>query len=90
MIEHARNYSNRNLTLDKALDILQTAELTKIRASEISTEEANVNRVKLRKTKFPNSRTEDKKSHMQTMGKKQIPPFKPKEKGARSKNSAPL
>ena len=53
----------KDLTLDKAFDILRTAELTKKRASEISTEEANVNRVKLRKTKSPNCRTEDKKSH---------------------------
>ena len=59
----------KDLTLDKALDILRTAELTKIRASEISTEEAYVNRVRQRKTKFPNSRTEDKKPHMQTMEK---------------------
>lgn len=78
----------KNLTLDKALDILRTAELAEIRASEISTKEANVNRVKLTKTKSPNSQTEDKKSHMQTMGKKQIPPFKPKAKGALCKNSA--
>ena len=60
----------KDLTLDKALDILRTAELTEMRASEISTEEANVNRVKLRKTKSPNSRTEDKKSHRQTIEKK--------------------
>ena len=79
----------KDLTLDKALDILRTAELTEIRASEISTEEANVNRVKLRKTKSPNSRTEDNKSHMKKMEKKQIPPFKPKEKGAFSKSRAP-
>ena len=82
MIEHARNYSNRNLTLDKALDILQTAELTEIRASEISTEEANVNRVKLRKTKFPNSRTEDKKPRMQTMGKNRYHHSSPRERSS--------
>ena len=60
----------KNLTLDKALDILRTTELAEIRTSEISTEEVNVNRIKLRKTKYPHSQTEDKKSHMQTMGKK--------------------
>ena len=78
----------KDLTLDKALDILRTAELAEIRASEISTEEANVNRVKPRKTKSPNSRTENNKSPMQTMVKQQIPPFKPKAKGALCKISA--
>ena len=37
----------KNLALDKALDILRTQELTDIRVSDMTTEEANVNRVKL-------------------------------------------
>jgi len=46
----------KDLALDKALDILRTQELTDIRTSDMTTEEANVNRVKLRKTKTPRPR----------------------------------
>ena len=43
----------KDLALDKALDILRTQELSDIRASDMTTEEANVNSVKLKKTKTP-------------------------------------
>ena len=37
----------KDLALDKVLDILRTPELTEIRASDMKTEEANVDRIKL-------------------------------------------
>ena len=43
----------KDLALDKALEILRTQEITDIRASDMTTEEANVNRVKPKKTKTP-------------------------------------
>ena len=77
----------KDLALDKALDILRTQELTDIRASDMTTEEANVNRVKLKKTKTPKTQTEDTTSHKQTSGRKRTPPCKSKGKGSGNPNN---
>jgi len=39
----------------------------------MTTEEANINRVKLKKMKTPNTQTEDTTSHKQTSGRKRTP-----------------
>ena len=77
----------KDLALDKALDILRTQELTDIRASDMTTEEANVNRVKLKKTKTPKTQTEDTTSHKQTSGRKRTPPWKSKGKDSGNPNN---
>ena len=64
------------------MDILRTQELTDIRASDMTTEEANVNRVKLKKTKTPKTQTEDTTLYKQTSGRKRTFPWKSKEKGS--------
>ena len=72
----------KDLTLDNALDILRTQELTDIRALDMTTEEANVNRVKAKKTKPPKTQTEDTTPHKHTSGKKRTPPWKSREKSS--------
>ena len=72
----------KDLALDKALDMLRTQELTDIRASDMTTEESNVNRVKLKKTRTAKTQTEDTTSFKQTSGRKQTPPWKSKGKGS--------
>jgi len=66
----------KDLTLDKALDILRAQGLTDLRASDMTTEEAKVNRVKLKKMRTPKTQTEDTTSHKQTSGRKRTPPWK--------------
>ena len=77
----------KDLALDKALDFLRTQELTDIRAPDMTTEEANVNRVKLKKTKTPKTQTEGTTSHKQTSVKKRTPPWKSKGKGSGNPNN---
>ena len=77
----------KDLALDKALDILRTQELTDIRASDMTTEEANVNKVNLKKTKTPKTQTEGTTSHKQTSGRKRTPPWKSKGKGSGNTNN---
>lgn len=77
----------KDLALDKALDILRTQELTDIRASDMTTEEANVNKVKHKKTKTPKTQTEDMTLHKQTSGRKRTPPWKSKGKGSGNTNN---
>ena len=74
-------------SLDKALDILRTQELTDIRASDMTTEESNVNRLKLKKTRTPKTQTEDTTSYRQTSGRKRTPPWKSKGKGSGNTNN---
>lgn len=82
--DHARKklLEQKDLALDKALDILRAQELTDKSASDMTTEESNVNRVKLKKTRTPKTQTEDTTSFKQTSGRKQTPPWKSKGKGS--------
>ena len=79
----------KDLTLDKALDILRTGELTDIRASEISTEEPNVNGVGLTKSKSPKNATEGKTSRRPALNRKQSFSRKLKGKGPGTNTSTP-
>lgn len=77
----------KDLTLDNALVILRTQELTDIRALDMTTEEANVNRVKAKKTKSPKTQTEDTTLHKHTSGKKRTPLWKPRGKSSGNPNN---
>ena len=77
----------KDLALDKALEILGTLELTDIRASDMTTEEANVNRVKLKKTKTPKTKTADTTPYKQSSSRKRTPPWKSKGKGSGNTNN---
>ncbi|PFX15433.1 Uncharacterized protein K02A2.6 [Stylophora pistillata] len=66
-----RLLEKKDLTLDNALDILRTQELTDIRTLDMTTEEANVNRVKAKETIPRKTQTEDTTTHKHTSGDKQ-------------------
>ena len=53
----------------------------------MTTEEANVNKVKLKKTKTPRTQTEDTTPHKQTSGRKRTPPWKSKGKDSGNPNN---